>query len=94
MRIWLETDPLRILPMGNYVDTCLSFGGINAFATVANACVLNKRVVYAAADAGRVLGRKLIGLTAEGKLVGFRTYTGRRGRRPGSLSITKEKQLA
>ncbi|HEY3078581.1 MAG TPA: hypothetical protein VGM69_01610 [Chloroflexota bacterium] len=33
------------------------------------------RVVYAADGAGRVLGRKLIGLTADGKLVGFRTYT-------------------
>jgi hypothetical protein len=75
VRLWLEQDPLRILQMGNYFDTCLSFGGFNAFATVANACELNKRVVYAADGSGRVLGRKLIGLTAEGKLVGFRTYT-------------------
>jgi len=75
VRLWLEQDPLRILQMGNYFDTCLSFGGFNAFATVANAAELNKRVGYAADGAGRVLGRKLIGLTAEGKVVGFRTYT-------------------
>ena len=75
VRLHLERDPLRILQMGNYFDTCLSFGGANAFSTVANACELNKRVVYATDGAGRVVGRKLIGLTAEGALVGFRTYS-------------------
>jgi hypothetical protein len=71
----LERDPLRILQMGNYFDTCLSFGGFNSFATVANACELNKRVVYATDGAGRVVGRKLIGITTEGALVGFHTYS-------------------
>src|SRR5262249_11157810 len=70
-----ERDPLSILQMGNYFDTCLSFGGINAFATVANACELNKRVVYATDGAGRVVGRKLIGLNEEGALIGFHTYS-------------------
>jgi hypothetical protein len=76
----LERDPLRILQMGNYFDTCLSFGGGNAFSTVANACELNKRVVYATDGSGRVVGRKLIGITAEGTLIGFRTYTALRDR--------------
>jgi hypothetical protein len=71
----LELDPLKMLQMGNYFDTCLSFGGGNAFATVANACELNKRVIYARDSSGRVLGRKLIAITAKGDLVGFRTYT-------------------
>jgi hypothetical protein len=75
IRLHLERDPLRIIQMGNYFDTCLSFGGGNAFSTVANACELNKRVVYATDGSGRVVGRKLIGLTAEGALIGFRTYS-------------------
>jgi hypothetical protein len=61
--------------MGNYFDTCLSFGGINSFSTVANACELNKRVIYARDGLGRIIGRKLIGISVEGKLVGFHTYT-------------------
>lgn len=70
----LEQDPLHILQMGNYFETCLSFGGINSFSTVANACELNKRVIYACDAAGRVVGRKLIGLNAGGEMIGFHTY--------------------
>ena len=62
--------------MGNLFDTCLGFGGINAFSTIANACELNKRVVNARDGLGRIVGRKLIGVTGEGTLIGFRTYTG------------------
>jgi hypothetical protein len=75
VRLHLERDPIRILQMGNLFDTCLSFGRYNAFSTVANACELNKRVVYATDGAGRVVGRQLIGINAEGGMVGFRTYT-------------------
>ena len=71
----LERDPLHVLQMGNYFDTCLSFGGINAFSTVANATELNKRVIYARDGKGRVIGRKLIAINEQGALVGFRTYT-------------------
>lgn len=73
--LYLERDPLAILQMGNLFNTCLSMGNINAFSTVANAADLNKRVLYARDEAtGRVVGRKLIGLTAEFKLLGFHTY--------------------
>lgn len=80
----LESHPLAILQMGNYFDTCLSFGGINSFSTVANACELNKRVIFARDEKGRVVGRKLIGLNEDGKLIGFYTYT--------SLQDTKANQ--
>lgn len=73
--VHLETDALKILEMGNYFDTCLSFGGINSFSTVTNAVDLNKRVVYAFDKHGTAIGRKLIGLNGEGKLIGYRTYT-------------------
>ncbi|HEX8597425.1 MAG TPA: hypothetical protein VF952_02820 [Chloroflexia bacterium] len=75
VRLSLERDPLHVLQMGNHFDTCLSFGGINAFSTVANATELNKRVIYARDGKGRVVGRKLIAINDKGGLVGFRTYT-------------------
>lgn len=74
VRLHLERDPVRILQMGNYFGTCLSFGGFNAFSTVTNACELNKRVAYATDAAGRIVGRKLIGINEAGDLVGFHTY--------------------
>jgi hypothetical protein len=75
VRLSLERDPLHVLQMGNYFDTCLSFGGINAFSTVANATELNKRVIYARDGKDRVIGRKLVAINDKGGLVGFRTYT-------------------
>jgi hypothetical protein len=74
VRLRMETDPLHVLQMGNYFETCLSFGGCNSFSGIANACELNKRVIYARDAAGRVVGRKLIGLNEEGKLLGYHTY--------------------
>lgn len=71
----LERDPLHVLQMGNYFDTCLSFSGCNAFSTVTNACELNKRVIFASDAKGRIIGRKLIGINAEWELVGYHTYT-------------------
>ncbi len=75
VRLLLERDPLGVLQMGNYFDTCLSFEQFNSFSTVANACELNKRVVYAYDGVDRVIGRKLIGINREGKLIGFYTYS-------------------
>lgn len=87
VRLYAEREPLRILQMGNYFGTCLSSDGVNAFSAVANACELNKRVLYATEGAegpgssARVDGRQLIAISAEGKLVGFRVYTGLTDRR-------------
>ncbi|MGV3721799.1 MAG: hypothetical protein ACO1SX_12880, partial [Actinomycetota bacterium] len=75
LHLRLERDPLQILHMGNYFDTCLSNDGCNSFSAVTNACELNKRVLYVSDGAGRVVGRKLIALNEAGELVGFRTYT-------------------
>jgi hypothetical protein len=84
VRLQIENESLRILQMGNYFDTCLSFGGINSFSTVANACELNKRVIYATDGEGNVIGRKLIAVNQRGELVGFYTYA--------ALSHTKANQ--
>ncbi|GAB4201056.1 MAG: hypothetical protein OHK0022_22700 [Roseiflexaceae bacterium] len=74
VRLYLERDPIRVLQMGNHVNTCLSLGAINAFATVANACELNKRVIYATDSNGRVVARQLIGISENWTLLGFHTY--------------------
>ncbi|GEM_PF-3399602 len=71
----LERDPLRVLQMGNPFGTCLSASECNAYSTVANACEQNKRVLYAVDEAtGRIVGRRLIGLTENFELLGFRPY--------------------
>ena len=76
VRLYVETDPLRVLQMGNAFGTCLGADGFNAFSTVANACEANKRVVYAVDDnTGRIVGRELLGLTDDLKLLRFRVYT-------------------
>jgi hypothetical protein len=74
LTVSLETDPLKVLQMGNYFRTCLSEGGVNAFATVANACEANKRVAYVRNARGAVVGRKLLAMTAGGRILGFRSY--------------------
>lgn len=71
----LENRPLHILEMGNYFDTCLSLRGCNSFATVANACEFNKRVIYAIDEKGKVVGRKLIAINTNWEMIAFHTYT-------------------
>ena len=81
LEIYTETEPLRALEMGSLFSTCLGVGGVNAFAAVANAIELNKRVLYLKMERGAVIGRRLIGLSRSiegmgGKpvLVAFRSY--------------------
>ena len=70
-----ERDPLAILKMGSYFDTCLSLeGGFNAASTLINALDVNKQVIYGREADGTVVARKLIGATLHGELAGYRTY--------------------
>ncbi len=75
LEIHLENNPLEVLQMGNYFDTCLSFGGVNSHATVLNAIDFNKRVLYATDGKGKVVGRKLIAITADMQMIGYYSYT-------------------
>ncbi len=70
----LETDPLEILEMGRHFATCLSPGSFNYFSVFSNLADIDKRVLYARDSEGRVVGRCLLGLTAEGGLVTFHAY--------------------
>lgn len=76
-RIHAEDDPLRVLQMGNWFDTCLQRSGINNFSVIANAVEANKRVLYLTNSRGAVTGRKLVALMPRdgcGVLIGFRSY--------------------
>lgn len=73
--VYLETNPLRVLQMGNLFSTCLGTGGINSFSTVANAVEVNKRVLYIRDRSGAIVGRRLIALGGpKPTLIGFRPY--------------------
>ncbi|MGC9971932.1 MAG: hypothetical protein ABSE56_15235 [Bryobacteraceae bacterium] len=73
--VYLETNPLRVLQMGNLFSTCLSAGGSYAFSTVANAVEVNKRVLYIRDRSGAIVGRRLIALGGpKPTLIGFRPY--------------------
>lgn len=74
VRLYMEQDPLKVLRMGHYFNTCLRFGGVNSFSVVTNAVDLNKRVIYACDNSGNVIARKLICITNEGSLLGYNLY--------------------
>ncbi len=74
MRLSLEDDPLEVFHMGRHFGTCLSPGQCNFFSVFANAADVNKRVLYARDARGRVLGRRLLCLTAEGSVLAFHAY--------------------
>jgi hypothetical protein len=74
LKISIELNPIEILKMGVYFDTCLSFDGINAFSSIANATDLNKRVIYVRDRKDKVIARKLIAIDTEWNLLGYSQY--------------------
>ena len=75
LRFETERDPLHVLEMGTYFKTCLSLDdGFNQASTLANALDVNKQVLYGRREDGTVVARKLIAVTDEGEMLGYRTY--------------------
>jgi hypothetical protein len=74
LKISLEQNPIEVLKMGVYFNTCLSFDGINAFSSIANATDVNKRVMYVRDSSGKVYARKLIAISEDFELLGYETY--------------------
>lgn len=72
--VYAETDPLRVLQMGNLFGTCLSVKGDFSYAAIANAVEANKRVLYLKNAQGSIIGRKLIALSPGGELIGCYSY--------------------
>ena len=70
----LEDDPLVVMEMGLHFDTCLAPDGCNYFSVFANAADVNKRVLYARDERGRIVARALLALTQAGGIVTFNPY--------------------
>lgn len=74
-RAYVEQDPLEVLQMGCAFRTCLALeSGFNAPSTVINALDANKKVIYVRDPNGSILARKLVGISTEWTLVGYRLY--------------------
>ncbi|MCB9704746.1 MAG: hypothetical protein H6711_22925 [Myxococcales bacterium] len=79
----IERDPVEVLRMGVPFDTCLSIsGGFNAASTVINAADANKAVIYLRDRRGKIVARKLIAVSKEDALIGYRLYIADRERAP------------
>jgi len=74
LRLALERDPLEVLRMGGYFQTCLSPGAENFYSAVLNAADSNKQVLYARDERGHVHGRCLLAVTRENGLLAFEPY--------------------
>jgi hypothetical protein len=70
----VEQDPLEVLRLGTHVGTCLGLGGIMADSAAAVLLDVNKCVVYARDASGAVLGRQLLALSEDERLVCFAVY--------------------
>jgi len=77
LRLVLEPDPLEVLQMGRYFQTCLAPDNFNFFSCVAIAVDINKRVLYARDQQDHVVGRCLLALTDQGGLLTFYAYAHR-----------------
>ena len=73
-QVTIEQDPIEVLKMGSYFQTCLSLGSRYAGSVLLNAIDCNKHVVYVRDERGALVGRKLIAISANGNLLGYKTY--------------------
>jgi hypothetical protein len=74
-RLALEDDPLEVLRMGVPFDTCLSLErGSSMEFTGLNALDANKRVLYLRDEQGQVVARKLLAVSEDWTLLGYRLY--------------------
>lgn len=74
LSLGITLDPFDILMMGEHFKSCLSLHGGNFYSTITNAVDINKRVLYARAPDGKVVGRCLLALTNRGKIQAFHPY--------------------
>jgi hypothetical protein len=70
----VEQDPLEVLRLGTHVGTCLGLGGMMAHSAAAVVLDVNKHVVYARDGSGAILGRQLLALSEDDRLVCFPVY--------------------
>lgn len=70
-----EEEPLEVLKMGMAFNTCLSLDqGYNAASVVLNAIDANKQVLYIRDERGVIVGRKLLVVSSDWKLLRYHFY--------------------
>jgi hypothetical protein len=72
--IQLERDPFEVLKLGTYVGSCLGVGGSFTDSAVAALLDVNKQVLYARDQKGRVVARQLVAISDDDQLVCFSVY--------------------
>lgn len=70
----LEDDPLEVMKMGLWFDTCLSPGDMNFFSTIANAADANKRLLVGRDAKGTAQARCLFAITEQWHVLAFHVY--------------------
>ncbi len=77
-RVWLalEQDPLEIIQLGTYLNTCLIAhpNSMVFFALIVTAVDANKQVLYARDEKGRVIGRCLLTISEDLRLLTYHPY--------------------
>ena len=74
VRLAVEQNPLETLRLGSYVGSCLGLGGVLSYSAAAVVLDVNKRVVYARNRRGSVVGRQLLAIAEDDRLVCFEVY--------------------
>lgn len=79
IRYVTEFNLVRAAHMGTWFGTCLSLGdkGFNRASALTNAIEVNRLVVYGLDVRGNVVARKLVAVSSDWTLLGFRTYAHR-----------------
>lgn len=82
----MELNPLEVLQLGTYVGSCLGMGGMLAVSAAAVVLDINKTVVYARNQQGKVIARQLLAISEQDQLVAFSVY-------PDSVSAAIKKMF-
>jgi hypothetical protein len=94
LRLELECDPIEVLRMGDYGNSCLSKGGCGQYSALTNALEANKQVIYARNSSGRVVARQLVALSEQRTLVCFEVYPHAVGNDVESLFVEYDRAFA
>ncbi|MFZ6679651.1 hypothetical protein [Undibacterium sp. Tian12W] len=71
-----EHDPFEVLMMGTYAGSCLGIGGLCDYSAIACLLDVNKQLLYARNEQGKVVARQLLAIDEGDQLVCFAVYPG------------------
>jgi hypothetical protein len=74
MSLSIESNPLEVLKLGEYAGSCLGIGGLCSYSAAAVLLDVNKQVVYARSWQGKVVGRQLLAISDDNRLICFSVY--------------------